>query len=49
VLGPIARTTSSVYDLLERTHASGERELQLIESQEAYAHPRLQFEVTQVR
>jgi pyridoxine kinase len=45
----LARTTSSVYDLLERTHASGERELQLVEAQEAYANPRLQFEVTQVR
>ena len=45
----LARTTSSVYDLLERTHASGERELQLVESQESYATPRLQFEVTQVR
>ncbi|MDY0909745.1 pyridoxal kinase PdxY [Microbacterium sp. CFBP9034] len=44
----LARTTSSVFDLLERTHASGERELQLVESQEAYAHPRLQFEVTRV-
>ncbi|QTX04585.1 pyridoxal kinase PdxY [Agromyces archimandritae] len=45
----LARTTSSVFDLLERTHASGERELQLVESQEAYAHPRMQFEVRQVR
>lgn len=45
----LARTTSSVFDLLELTHASGERELQLIEAQEAYANPRLQFEVTQVR
>jgi pyridoxine kinase len=45
----LARTTSSVYDLLERTHASGERELQLVGAQEAYANPRLQFEVTQVR
>jgi pyridoxine kinase len=45
----LARTTSSVFDLLERTHLSGERELQLIESQEAYAHPRLQFPVRQVR
>jgi pyridoxine kinase len=45
----LARTTSSVFDLLERTHASGERELQLVESQEAYAHPRLQFPVRQVR
>ena len=45
----LARTTSSVYDLLQRTYASGERELQLVESQEAYAHPRMQFEVRQVR
>ncbi|KAA9110537.1 pyridoxal kinase PdxY [Microbacterium rhizomatis] len=39
----LARTVSSVYDLLERTHASGERELQLVEAQESYAHPRMQF------
>ncbi|MDE0545516.1 pyridoxal kinase PdxY [Microbacterium sp. C7(2022)] len=45
----LARTVSSVYDLLERTHASGERELQLIESQEAYANPRMQFAVSRVR
>ena len=44
----LARTTSSVFDLLARTHESGERELQLVESQEAYAHPRMQFEVTRV-
>ncbi|MHC3000275.1 pyridoxal kinase PdxY [Microbacterium sp. HJ5] len=44
----LARTTSSVFDLLERTHASGERELQLVESQESYAHPRMQFDVRQV-
>jgi pyridoxine kinase len=45
----LARTTSSVFDLLERTHASGERELQLVESQQAYADPRMQFAVQQVR
>ncbi|QEW00059.1 pyridoxal kinase PdxY [Microbacterium caowuchunii] len=45
----LARTTSSVYDLLERTHSSGQRELQLVESQESYAHPRMQFPVRQVR
>ena len=45
----LARTTSSVFDLLELTHTSGERELQLVEAQEFYAHPRLQFEVRQVR
>lgn len=45
----LARTASSVFDLLANTHDSGERELQLVESQEAYAHPRMQFEVRQVR
>ncbi len=45
----LARTTSSVFDLLSLTHESGDRELQLIEAQEFYAHPRLQFEVRQVR
>ncbi len=45
----LARTTSSVFDLLSLTHESGERELQLVESQEAYAHPRMQFTVEQVR
>jgi pyridoxine kinase len=45
----LARTASSVFDLLERTHVSGERELQLVESQESYAHPRMQFPVRRVR
>lgn len=45
----LARTSSSVFDLLTRTHESGERELQLVESQEAYAHPRMQFTASQVR
>jgi pyridoxine kinase len=45
----LARTASSVFDLLERTHESGARELQLVESQESYAHPRMQFPVRQVR
>lgn len=45
----LARTTSSVWDLLRTTHESGERELQLVESQEFYAHPRLQFAVRQLR
>ncbi|GAA3771996.1 pyridoxal kinase [Microbacterium kribbense] len=45
----LARTVSSVFDLLERTHASGQRELQLVAAQESYAHPRMQFEVAQVR
>jgi pyridoxine kinase len=45
----LARTTSSVFDLLTRTYESGDRELQLVESQEFYAHPRMQFEVSRVR
>jgi pyridoxine kinase len=45
----LARTTSSVFGLLERTHRSGERELQLVESQEDYANPAMQFSVRQVR
>ncbi len=45
----LARTASSVYDLLERTHAAGARELQLVEAQESYAHPRMQFSVRRVR
>ncbi len=36
----LSKTVSSVYDLLDRTLQSGERELQLVESQESYAHPR---------
>lgn len=45
----LAKTVSSVYDLLQTTFDSGQRELQLVESQEFYAHPRLQFPVTRVR
>jgi pyridoxine kinase len=45
----LARTVSSVFDLLAATHEAGSRELLLVESQEAYAHPRLQFAVRQVR
>ncbi|MFT4052334.1 MAG: pyridoxal kinase PdxY [Microbacterium sp.] len=45
----LARTVSSVYDLLQLTHDSGDRELRLVEAQEFYAHPRLQFPVTRVR
>ncbi|MBX3194226.1 MAG: pyridoxal kinase PdxY [Microbacteriaceae bacterium] len=41
----LARTASSVFDLLERTYRAGAPELLLVESQEAYAHPRMQFAV----
>ncbi len=45
----LERTASSVFDLIENTYNSGQRELQLIESQESYAHPRMQFTSRQVR
>jgi len=45
----LERTASSVFDLLETTHRSGERELQLVEAQEFYASPRMQFKAEQVR
>lgn len=45
----LERTASSVFDLLQLTLDSGERELQLIEAQESYAHPKMQFAARQVR
>ncbi|HIT75830.1 MAG TPA: pyridoxal kinase PdxY [Candidatus Avipropionibacterium avicola] len=45
----LERTVSSVFDLLQATLDSGQRELQLIESQETYANPRMQFTARQVR
>lgn len=45
----LERTASSVFDLLEATLDSGERELRLVQAQDAFAHPRLQFQARQVR
>jgi pyridoxine kinase len=45
----LARTASSVFDLLQNTLDSGARELQLVQSQETLANPRMQFEVSQLR
>ena len=45
----LARTASSVFGLLEQTFAAQSKELLLVEAQEHYAHPRLEFEVRQVR
>lgn len=45
----LERTASSVFDLIDMTFRSGERELQLVEAQEFYAAPRMQFRATQVR
>jgi pyridoxine kinase len=44
-----ARTASSVYGLLEQTHAAGTKELQLIEAQDHYANPRMEFEARRLR
>lgn len=45
----LGRTAASVFELLNNTLNSGERELQLIESQEAFVTPAHSFEVTQIR
>ncbi|MCP1429993.1 pyridoxine kinase [Microbacterium foliorum] len=45
----LERTASSVFDLLAATLESGARELRLIEAQEFYANPRMQFSARQVR
>jgi pyridoxine kinase len=45
----LARTASSVFDLLADTLRSGGGELRLVESQEVYAAPRMQFEVERLR
>ena len=45
----LARTASSVFDLLQNTLGAGSRELLLVESQDTYAEPRMQFEVERIR
>ena len=45
----LERTASSIFDLIDTTFRSGERELQLVEAQEFYANPRMQFTATRVR
>jgi pyridoxine kinase len=45
----LGRTVSSVFDLLSMTYAADAPELQLIEAQEFYANPRMQFAVKRVR
>ena len=39
----LARTTSSVFAVVEATEAAGEREMQIVQSQELLAHPRMEF------
>ena len=45
----LARTASSVFDLLVNTLDAGAGELRLVESQAAYAEPRMQFAVERLR
>ena len=45
----LARTTSSVYGILEATIAAGTREIQLVAAQDAIAVPPMTFEVRQLR
>lgn len=44
----LKRTASSVFDLLQNTYEADSQELLLIESQDAFAHPQLQFQVTEL-
>ncbi|MGN0064590.1 MAG: pyridoxal kinase PdxY [Nocardioides sp.] len=45
----LARTASTVFNVLQATLDSGERELRLIAAQDVIASPPMEFEVTQVR
>jgi pyridoxine kinase len=45
----LARTTSSVYGILEATIAAGTREIQLVAAQDAIAEPPMGFEVRRLR
>ncbi|MFC4065108.1 pyridoxal kinase PdxY [Actinoplanes subglobosus] len=45
----LERTASSVFDLIDLTYRSGERELRLVQAQEFYADPRMQFNAEKVR
>ena len=44
----LARTASAVFDLLETTFQAGATELLLIEAQDYFAQPRMQFEVSEI-
>lgn len=45
----LERTTASMFELLQRTHDSGHRELQLVQAQESYIQPQAHFAARQVR
>lgn len=45
----LERTTASMFELLQRTHDSGARELQLVQAQDSYVQPSAHFAAQQVR
>lgn len=45
----LERTKASMFELLDLTHRSGQRELQLVQAQESYVHPTVHFAAQQVR
>ncbi|MCI2238689.1 pyridoxal kinase PdxY [Paenibacillus sp. TRM 82003] len=45
----LERTASSVFDLIELTYRSGERELQIVRAQDSFADPKMQFTAERVR
>jgi pyridoxine kinase len=45
----LARTTSSVFAVMEATAAADSREMQIVTSQDALAEPAMQFEVSRLR
>lgn len=45
----LARTTSSVFAVVEATAASGQQEMQIVATQDAIADPPMQFETTRLR
>ena len=45
----LERTTASMFELLQRTHHSGQRELQLVQAQESYVRPAAHFAAQKIR
>jgi pyridoxine kinase len=45
----LERTTASMFELLQLTHTSGARELQLVQAQDSYVQPQAQFVAQQLR
>jgi pyridoxine kinase len=45
----LARTTSSVFAVVEATDQAGEREMRIVQTQDRLADPRMEFDAEQVR